>query len=136
MAEFLVRKEDSPTRKPGSYKAGDIVDVYEDGRCTEAPSPDSPFYIIKVPGLSTSEARKYIEPEIDGYVVNEFTPKEHIGNPQELQPNLIRRRAFGLDIDNLPAAARNALQTGRQAEIMPQVFLQRMRNKKTGRAER
>lgn len=36
---------------------GDIIQVYENGRCTEQPSADSKFVIIKIPDLSYPVAR-------------------------------------------------------------------------------
>lgn len=60
MAEFLVKAVDATHADPeksirGCYRRGDIVQVYADGACTEAPAPDSRFYILKVPGFSPPE---------------------------------------------------------------------------------
>ena len=59
MAEYLVYNTDhwvdkltdtssiDLTEFETRYKKGDIIQVYEDGTCTEPPSPNSPFVIIK-----------------------------------------------------------------------------------------
>ncbi len=44
------------------YKKGDIVQVYEDGTCTEEPAPTSPFVIIKCPKQTIDN--KYQEAKI------------------------------------------------------------------------
>ena len=66
MTELLIKAIDATHPDPekdrrGCYKRGDIVQVYEDGRCTEPPSPDSKMVIVKVPGLSVELARKYAD---------------------------------------------------------------------------
>ncbi len=64
MAEYLVYNTDhwvdkfiknNPSSLPGldltgfeiRYRKGDIIQTYEDGKCTKSPSPNSPFIIIK-----------------------------------------------------------------------------------------
>lgn len=44
------------------YQSGDIVQVYEDGTCSEQPAPNSKFFILKLPGVSISAAKNYLIP--------------------------------------------------------------------------
>jgi len=39
---------------------GDVVCVYEDGVCTEDPSPNSKFILIKIPGVTLAQAKQYV----------------------------------------------------------------------------
>ena len=60
MAEFLFMMVDHVHADPaedavGSNKLKDIVESYPDGRCTEPPSPNSPYGILKMPELVTTE---------------------------------------------------------------------------------
>lgn len=96
MAELLIKAVDATHADPvkderGCYKRGDVVEVYEDGRCSEPVSPNSPFYILKIPGLAADEMRKYMQGETD-----------QTGEP-------LRRRAFKFDLDALPAPIKGQL---------------------------
>lgn len=70
MAEFLIRAIDNTMPlgndakdEAGSYKRGDIVEVYPDGTCTEPPAPGSNAYIIILPGYSLDKAKALVETE-------------------------------------------------------------------------
>ena len=65
MAEFLILKDDNthkdPEKDKRQAKAGDVIEVYKDGRCEKPPHKDSRYYIVKVPGMKFEEALKYME---------------------------------------------------------------------------
>jgi len=135
MAEFLIKKADSETNKAGSYKAGDIVFVYEDGMCKEPPAPNGAFYIVKVPSLSKELAEKYVKAETDGFIVTEFMPINHRTNPMEASEKIVRRRAFNLDLSLIPNKAKNTLLTTGWITVTKNQALSYIRNKKTNSTE-
>ena len=107
MALLLIMAENHQHLDPvkdarGSYKRGDIVDVYEDDRHDGdfAANPiAAPFVLVRVSGLSVEQARAYIASDrvqridpVHGFVLDTRT-----------------RRLFRLRVDDLPASVRQAL---------------------------
>lgn len=88
MAELLVKAVDAVHPDPdvdrvGCYKAGDIVAVQPDGHhwgsCECLPA----FIVVRIPGVSVDDARRYTEPR-----TITVTPDG---------PEIIERRRFRLD---------------------------------------
>lgn len=106
MAEFLVRAIDhnmpennNSKDQAGSYKRGDIVQVYPDpdpdDEPSEAPSAGSNAYMIKVPGYDWLKAKEFMEREVDA------------------RSDPITRRRFKFKLDDLSDADLNTLALGR-----------------------
>lgn len=129
MAEFLFRKTNHWTRdaneltlsakqvedKEKTHQIGDIVEVYEDGRCTEKPAPNSIYYIVKVPGLKKAEYNYLTNSQVhyvDGGI--------EIGGQI---PVIDKRRRYGIQIDLLPSLLREELLKERWIEIKAEDFL-------------
>lgn len=84
---------DSTKDQRGCWKRGMIVEIYEDGRCTEAPSSNSKMVFVHIPGVSKAQAEKYLE------------------------QTETRRRTFILDWSTLPTVAKNTLQNTRELTV-------------------
>jgi len=120
MAELLVYNathwmENSPTvdkttqKYKSRYQKGNVIQVYEDGSCTEPPAPNSKFIILKVPDLSVAEAEaKYMQEE-EGDVISTIDGRE--------EKELLHRRKVRLDLDALPSISRAAISNIKQARI-------------------
>lgn len=77
MAEFLIRRSNHWTRDANYAslsdldkaelssvpEAGDIIEIYEDGRCTEEPAPNSIYYIVKMPGVKKADVEYLSQPD-------------------------------------------------------------------------
>ncbi len=77
----------------GCWKRGMIVQVLEDGVCTESPSPNSKFVFVHIAGLSASKVIKY------------------------LKQSDTRRRIYKIDWTTLPAAVKTALVDNREVSV-------------------
>lgn len=110
MAEFLVKIDsnahtDLTKDMRGTYKRGDIAEVYPDGRCTKAPMINSKYYIIKMPGLTGVES--YSNPiRILG-----------LDADNALKMLSVARAKWKFDIDALTAIEQMALRNNRQITL-------------------
>jgi hypothetical protein len=101
MAELLVKLTDATNADPvkdaqGCYKRGDVVVVMPDGHVWGRQEGPPTFCVVKVPGLSVEDARKYTEPQVE----------QRMTNLAGLQPTMVTRRLHRLKIDALTTAAR------------------------------
>lgn len=106
MAELLVMYADRPAGN-GTYRRWDIINTYPDGVIIEQPAPigpSQPFVVIKTPGLSYEESRKFIEPQIIGY-------------DGDGMPIYGERRAWELEGQRLPKITRDLLASDRWAVL-------------------
>ena len=92
MAEFIFMKIDHTHVDPikntnDCYKRDDFVQCYEDGTLNAQPSPNSEFYIGKMPGLALSTISDHADPIID-----QTDPDN---------PITIRRSKYYFDVDAL-----------------------------------
>lgn len=113
----------------GSYKRGDIVQIFEDSTpCVLPPAP--PFVIIKVSGITKAQAEKYIQPEmgIIDVPISELAPDGK-------QTGIVRRRAFRLLVDDVPTAILDKLKTDRYVEVTFAQVRNYIKNLKTGLTE-
>ena len=98
MAEFLIKAVDAtipdPTKdRAGCYKRGDVVVVMPNGHEWGKEEGPPSFIILKIPGLSVTVARKYLESE---YVLGD-------------KNKLARRRRYRLRVDDLPLGVKSEL---------------------------
>ena len=108
----------------GSYKRGDIVDVYEDDRHDGdlVRNPIAPpFVLIRVNGVTAAQVRAYIEPQVT----------ERIDPDQGFVREVVRRRLFRLRVDDLPLTVRQALVRDRYYETNAATVRRFIRNKVT-----
>lgn len=96
MCELLVLSVNKVNADPyldaKQYKRGDVVCVKPDGWGWGRQELANPlFRIIKVPGVSVSQASGFLGPELDSDPTN----------PSQM----LRPRAFSLDLDAVPGAA-------------------------------
>lgn len=103
----------------GCYKRGDIVAVHEDdahdGDLIKNPV-QAPWYLIRVEGARKAQVERVLEPERTA-----DTPDARV----------TRRRKFGLNPADLPAAARQALQRDRYLSVTLAQARSYIRNKVT-----
>lgn len=107
----------------GCYKLGDIVAVHEDDKHDGdlvANPVMPPWYLIKIPGVTVAQVQHAMESERSAVVLDEM------GNPA-----VIRRRKFRLNINDIPAGARNTLLTDRYLEVTLTQARNYIRNKTT-----
>jgi hypothetical protein len=102
VAYLLIKAVDAVNTDPdvdrrGCYKRGMIVEVREDGSPLGTSETLPLFVRINVPMITAERVRKYMEPEYSGI-------------PLEV-PEVYRRRRWQIRWADLPAAARNKLQT-------------------------
>ena len=107
MALLLIMDRDHTHADPvkdarACYKLGDIVEVMDDakhdGNIVANPIAE-PFYMIRVTGVTAAQILTAIEPDMDA----EF--------------RMTRRRKYRLILENIPATARNTLQTSRYLQV-------------------
>lgn len=100
----------------GCYKLGDIVQVLDeqahDGDIVANPIAP-PMLLIRVSGITSDEVRHVMEPEYDAELAT------------------VTRRLFGLNLVDLPQAAKDLLQANRYAEITRVQAKAYLRNKVT-----
>ncbi len=124
MAEFLVMAyppETADKSNPQRYQRGDIVEIYEDGRCKEPPSPNSCFIAVCVPGIKKEEAQKLL----DGHYVD-------TGIVHPLGDRVFRmenRRRYFLRIDDLDSKSKSELETRRMILMSGKDFDAYLRDK-------
>lgn len=61
----------------GCWLKGHIIDVYDDGKCTEPPAPGTKGVFVHIPGLDKSYVLDYIQTETSGVKyrrVHKFDP--------------------------------------------------------------
>lgn len=115
MAEMLVRVIDKvnkvdPYLDAQCLKRGDVVCVMPDGHHWSAKELKSPHWrVLYLPSLPVEKAEAFLGPEID----------EDPRNPSKV----LRRRAFRVDLDALPADAKEAVADGAKVEQKIQVML-------------
>ncbi len=130
MAEILIKARDATHPDPevdrqGCYKAGDVVVVREDGHVWGAKEGLPNFRVLKIPGVPAAQIEDLIAEQTE----------DDDGNPltDENGPRTFRRRAWRVDFDRLPAAARNAMTNAGVATAAPGLIraaLRRKRDKK------
>lgn len=133
MVELLVKRQanyinpDPGKHKRSVYERGDIVVAMPDGwgwgkeehpmTSTESPTP---FFIVKIPGVTVKEAQKYLQPEVD-----------------DTNPTIVlSRRLWRINIDDVPSGIKKTiLDTGEVTLEFAQIknFIH---NKQTGINER
>ena len=87
MAELLILNQDNGDPK---WEVGDVVEVYPNGRCSEEPSPDSKFIIVKIPDLDYETAKKMYEQCVyDGTEPNLVTG---------YRPGIVKHRRYNLSL--------------------------------------
>lgn len=89
MAELLVKAVDAVHDDPevdrrGCYKAGDIVACQPDGHPWGACECLPTFLVVRIPGLSVADARRYTEPRTLNVTAD--------------GPEIIERRRFRIDV--------------------------------------
>jgi hypothetical protein len=102
MAELLIKAIDATHSDPvkdkaGCYKRGDIVVIMPDGHEWGKEERLPKFMVVKIPGMSVAEARKYIEGEI-----NDTNPDNII---------TITRRKHSFLVDDTPSNIKDELNT-------------------------
>lgn len=124
MAELLIKAFDNthpdPVKDRVLYKRGDIVQVFEDGACTEPPAPGSKMMIVKVPGPKAADFADYVREEVSA-----------------IEPDItLTRRLWRLRIELLPDVvpdrARQALEDDGVATFTAAHVLAALENKATG----
>lgn len=66
MCTFSVFRENQAGDDANKYQRGYVVAIYEDGRITEPPSPNSKVYFVHAPGVPVADAAEFIEPKRQG----------------------------------------------------------------------
>lgn len=143
MAEFLIYNTDHwmdsvPLEKrekwnsimlakyDARYRKGDIVEVYSDGRCTEKPSPNSKFVVIKVPGLSFKDAKHLMDADL-----KLTDTMETVENPKgedivyiATKIEILKRRQYHIDstVINIPSKELSISKTTFQSSIVDKTF--------------
>lgn len=118
MAELLIKAVDFTHPDPGedkagSYKRGDVVIVREDGSLwsaleTLAPNFGGKFFIVELPGVSVAQIRAMEKSETQTVPVPPGT-EDALGGPT--MDKVVTRRAWSLDISQLPPGIITALDT-------------------------
>jgi hypothetical protein len=112
VAQLLVMDRDNTHADPkkdrrGCYKRGMVVEVFEDSKRLAQPQPH-PFVLVKIDGMTKAEAEKYLQPET--VTKAEFDAKGAVVTDA---PELYRRRAFVMLLDELPVGSKDALSKDR-----------------------
>lgn len=94
MCDIWFTKHDNPNE--GGYRRYMPVSATEDG-IADTCAGRTNFYLLRVPGVPVSAAQKYFEP--------------HLGGGPELEPPILARRRWVLRGSDLPAAARQKMQS-------------------------
>jgi len=127
MAELLIAyypPEPAYKSNDRRYQTGDIIEVYDDGRCKEPPSKKGMSIIVKIPGISKSEVERLMEPSyVDTGIVS----------PDGLRiERMDKRRRFFLRISDLPEKTRAILETERTITVQAKDIEYFIRDKLTG----
>jgi len=126
MAILMVYDKDNTHTDPGKdrrgcYKRGYVVEVLDDGKPLVVP-PAPPFLFVRVIGMPKQDAliyqgMEYGIPDTGGRV------------------SVTRRRAFRLELENLPAENQSELAKNRYTEISWGQLRSRLKNISTGLKE-
>jgi hypothetical protein len=134
MALFLVYGKDNVSVDPlkdarACYKLGDIVEVLDDsshnGNIVNNPVRP-PFYLVRITGVTKSQALKYMEPYFDPVDANGVMVGGILRRPT------LRRRLYNVEIENIPLAVRNTLKANRYIELLWSQVRNYVRNRMTG----
>ena len=127
MAELLIKAVDATNPDPdvdrqGCYKAGDVVVVRDDGHVWGAKEGPPNFRVLVVPGVSAAQIEDLIAEQVE----------DDAGNPLADENGAVtfRRRAWRVDFDRLPVAARNALMSTGRASAAPGLVRAALRRKR------
>lgn len=109
MAEFLIYAKsnthsDKEKEAAGCYQRGDIVVVMPDGHPWGAQETLPTFFVLKIPGLDYLKARQFTESHRQDTGLLDRDGQKII--------KTLRRRAFSLDVANIPRAIKNQLEAG------------------------
>lgn len=131
MAELLVKLQANYINKNitknnvGVYQRGDVIVVMPDGhRWGKEEHPKTTTYnpprcaIVKIPSMSVSEAKKYIQSEIDETDI--------------LNPIIKKRRLFKFDIDSMDIKKQNDLRDNGEVLLTSINLKSLIKNKVTG----
>lgn len=108
---------DAEKNRRGCWKRGMIFAVYEDGVCTEAPSPDSPFIFVHVSNATKAQAEKYM------------------GIYTDQNGDDYRRREWFIDYSTLPANVKTTIRDERQITVTRNQVLKYIRSLRTNLLE-
>lgn len=130
MAELLIKWVDATHADPekdrrGCYKRGDVVIVQKDGHEWGAKEGPPNFVILRIPGAARALAERLTEEQDDddaGVLLQD----------EQGQRRAFRRRRWRVDLDDLPAAIRTALQTNGRASITRAQIRSRLKRKRDG----
>lgn len=100
---LLIRGIDNG-RGDAHYQRGDVVDVFEYGKCVGREIKPPAFYVVHVGFATRAQADRLLQfrDQEDG--------DEVIGDDGQPQRPMVRKRAWNFLIDNLPAPAKSKLQ--------------------------
>lgn len=108
MAEILVKAADTPgVVHPLRWLRGQAVVVMEDGHAWGAEERLPKFVVLKVPGVPVLRLEKYLSQRVAG---------------EELAVEPPRRRVWQVQLQTLPLAARQKLQTEGELTILVPAF--------------
>ena len=130
MAELLIKAVDASHPDPvkdrrGCYKLGDVVIVQDDGHQWGAKEGPPNFVVLRIPGAASALAERLVEEQDDDDAGNVL---------QDEQGGRLtfRRRRWRVDLGDLPAAIRTALQTTGRASITRVQIRSRLKRKRDG----
>ena len=118
---------DSEKDQRGCYKRGDIVAIHPDSAhdgdtVTNPISP--PWYLVRVTGSIPDNIMDLIQPEVSSVLFE----------PDGVTPKRMRRRAWRLNLDQVPQAIMDQLNATRYYEIDVSQIRGNIRNKNTNEA--
>jgi hypothetical protein len=141
MAEFLIRRENHRNRDivdktsftttklaeiDTTHEKGDIVQVYEDRTCKEAPSSRSIYYIIKVPGLKKCDFEHLNQPQTHSIT-------ENINGRLVERQTMDKRRQYKIDYSLLDSKVYDKLRKELWIELTEKQWNDAVFNKKEGK---
>jgi hypothetical protein len=130
--ELIIKRQanyihpDPIVNESSIYQRGDVVDIKPDGHLwgkeehpmTTTYNPPH-FFIVKIPGITVEQARKYIQPRMDDIDTTKVTT----------------RRLFKLLADDVPQWVKNSIQTTGEVTVTWAQIKNFVQNKKTGVTE-
>ncbi len=122
MAELLIKAIDATHADPdidrrGCYKTGDVVVVREDGHEWGALERPPIFRVLRLPGVPAADVEDLAAEQIED-------------DNGVVQSDTFRRRAWRLDMERLPAAARAALERDGQTGVARGIARAALRRKR------
>jgi len=109
MARMLFKAIDAynsnPIKDAGCYKAGDCVEIMEDGHIWGNGQQPPAFMCVDVPKVPKAKLVKYMKIWMDETNYEEMLPGFKV------KPRMLRRRLWGLRWTDLPAGIKNKLRT-------------------------